>query len=138
MFVPAATAGSRTEAGSAPLVWTRAWPLYRCSDRATSAIASSGHRDEDQLRFVEDGLRLLERARAGDELLEARPTTLVSARHCADIPAGARERNRKRGPYPPGTNERDPRPAIFRAVLVVVFARPRGAAPGAPSASCIA
>ena len=40
--VPAAIAGARTSAPSAPLVWTIAWPPYIRSDPASGAIASSG------------------------------------------------------------------------------------------------
>ena len=41
-WVPAAIAGSRTSAPSAPLVWTSAWPLYSRIDPASGAMASSG------------------------------------------------------------------------------------------------
>ena len=42
IWVPAAIAGARTSAPSAPLVWTIAWPLYIRSEPASGAMASSG------------------------------------------------------------------------------------------------
>ena len=42
IWVPAAIAGARTSAPSAPLVWIIAWPLYIRSEPASGATTSSG------------------------------------------------------------------------------------------------
>ena len=66
--VPAAIAGARTSAPSAPLVWTIAWPLYIRIARGERLDRIVGHGEDDQLDLLDEGLRLGERRGALDEL----------------------------------------------------------------------
>ena len=66
-WVPAAMAGARTSAPSAPLVWTIAWPLYSRTRRGErrERVVRDGH--DDQLDLLDEGLRLGEGPRAAGQ-----------------------------------------------------------------------
>ncbi len=104
--VPAAIAGSRTSAPSAPLVWTMAWPLYIRTLGGEVGDRVVGDRDDDELDLLDEGLRFGERPRAVQRRGDARTPVRVAARDGVDRPAGPDQGGAERGPD--GTTADDP------------------------------
>ena len=95
--VPAAIAGSRTSAPSAPLVWTIAWPLYIRMLRASGSIASSGTARMISSTSSTRACASANGPRALDEPSEPRAAVGIAARDRVDRPAGPAEGQAERG-----------------------------------------
>ena len=98
IWVPAAIAGARTSAPSAPLVWIIAWPLYIRSDPASRRDRVVGDGQDDQLDLVEDRLRVGEGAGDVDQRAEPLAPGRVAAGDRVDRPAAAGQRDPERRP----------------------------------------
>ena len=106
--MPAARVGSSTYASSAPEVCTAAWPAYRRSCAATSAMASSGTVTKMRsTSLVRDatGTRRGRRAPAA----EARLTARVAGGDRHHRPAGVGEGDTQRTAHATGADEADAR-----------------------------
>ena len=109
IWVPAAIAGARTSAPSAPLVWIIAWPLYIRSEPASAGDRVVGDGQDDQLDLVEDRLRVGEDAGDVDQRAEPLAPAGVAAGDRVDRPAAAGQGDPERGPDRAGADDADDR-----------------------------
>ena len=119
-WVPAAIAGARTSAPSAPLVWIIAWPLYIRSAPASGRDRIVGDGQDDQLDLVDERLRVGERAAHLDERPEPLAPAGVAAGDGVDRPARARQGDPERRPHGPRPDDPDDRWLAGPGVLVRV------------------
>ena len=93
--VPAACAGARTSASSAPLVWTMAWPLYIRRPAASGAMASSGTATMMSSTSSRRACGSAKARDAVDEAQEPLASAGVAAGDRVDRPAGPRAARRR-------------------------------------------